>query len=103
MGGTRGPGGGDDADQSGVRGPPPPFSFLLSPPPLPLPPSQCREAAFAAPGGEMVDARDCLCFCISVCLGGSQRTLKRNCKLKNIGKPRPRIRKNRSGVQWSEC
>ena len=71
------------------------FRSLLSPPPLPLPPSQCREAAFAAPGGEMVDARDCLCFCISVCLGGSQRTLKRSRKLKNIGKPRPRIRKNR--------
>lgn len=75
MGGTRGPGGGDDADQS-VRGPPPPFlapAFPLAPPS----PSQCREAAFAAPGGEMVGRRDCLCFCISVCLGGSQRTLLR--------------------------
>lgn len=35
MGGKRGPGGGDDADQSGVRGPPPPFSFPAFPSPAP--------------------------------------------------------------------
>lgn len=64
MGGNWGPEGGADEDQSRIRGPPPPFSFPAFPSPAPPPPSQCREAAFAAPGGEMVDVRDCVCVSV---------------------------------------
>lgn len=100
-----GPGdrGGDDADQSGVRRPPSARpKFTAFPSPAPLPPSQCREAAFAAPGGKWWTARDCLCFCtLSVCLGGSQRTWR--IWLKNVRNHVPGLGKADPGVQWSEC
>lgn len=38
MGGNWGPEGGDDKDQSRIRGPPPPFPFPAFPSPAPPPP-----------------------------------------------------------------
>lgn len=98
VGGNWGPRGGDDEDQSGVRGPPPPLSFSAFPSPLALspssPPSQCREAACAAPGGEMVDAHDCVCVFVYLSvwagLGGPLRVTVRRKTFENHG---PELRK----------
>lgn len=103
VGGNWGPEGGDDEDQSRIRGPPPPFSFPGFPSPAPLPPSQCLEAAFTVPGGEMVDVRECLCFYKSVCLGGSQGTLTRNREVKTLENHVPGLGKINNSDQWPEC
>lgn len=74
------------------------FRSLLSPPPsrsLPSsPPSQCREAACAAPGGEMVDAHDCVCVFVYLSvwagLGGPLRVTVRRKRFENHS---PELRK----------